>query len=132
MSPARFPNRPEYRRFPGVRARQSRGAWCTGIGRDGYDLDDNTALLRRQRRRESGLDRLDSVCVRVDDLVKDRRPPEAAALRAVLDKIINTNNPASMRSRPPPDQLQGVLITAWRRRHASDIVGAIKSPGKTT
>ena len=41
---------------------------------------------------ESGLDRLDSVSVRVDDLVKDRRPPEAAALRAVLDKIINTNN----------------------------------------
>jgi hypothetical protein len=53
---------------------------------------------------ESGLDRLDSVSVRVDDLVKDRRPPEAAALRAVLDKIINTNNPASMRSRPSSDQ----------------------------
>jgi hypothetical protein len=35
---------------------------------------------------------LDSVSVRVDDLVKDRRPPKAAALRAVLDKIINTNN----------------------------------------
>jgi hypothetical protein len=35
---------------------------------------------------------LDSISVRVDDLVKDRRPPEAAALRAVLDKIINTNN----------------------------------------
>jgi hypothetical protein len=32
--------------------------------------------------------------VRVDDLVKDRRPPEAAALRAVLDKIINTNRNA--------------------------------------
>jgi len=30
--------------------------------------------------------------VRVGNLVKDRRPPEAAALRAVLDKIINTNN----------------------------------------
>jgi hypothetical protein len=41
---------------------------------------------------ESGLDRLDSVSVRVDELVKDRRPPEAAALRAVLDKFINTNN----------------------------------------
>jgi hypothetical protein len=35
---------------------------------------------------------LDSASVRVDDLVKDRRPPKAAALRAVLDKIINTNN----------------------------------------
>jgi hypothetical protein len=41
---------------------------------------------------ESGLDRLDSVSVRVDELVKDHRPPEAAALRAVLDKFINTNN----------------------------------------
>src|SRR4029077_15772436 len=30
--------------------------------------------------------------VRVDDLVKDRRPPKAAALRAVLDKIIDTNS----------------------------------------
>jgi len=32
--------------------------------------------------------------VRVDDLVKDRRPPKAAALRAVLDKFINTNKNA--------------------------------------
>jgi len=32
--------------------------------------------------------------VRVGDLVKDRRPPEAAALRAVLDKITNTNRKA--------------------------------------
>jgi hypothetical protein len=46
---------------------------------------------------------MDSVSVRVDDLVKDRRPPEAAALRAVLDKIVNTNKPASMRSRPHSD-----------------------------
>jgi hypothetical protein len=30
--------------------------------------------------------------VRVGDVVKDRRPPEAAALRAVLDNITNTNN----------------------------------------
>jgi hypothetical protein len=35
---------------------------------------------------------MDSLCVRVDELVKDRRPPKAAALRAVLDKLINTNN----------------------------------------
>jgi hypothetical protein len=35
---------------------------------------------------------LDSLFVRVDELVKDRRPPKAAALRAVLDKFINTNN----------------------------------------
>jgi hypothetical protein len=32
--------------------------------------------------------------VRVDELVKDRRPPKAAALRAVLDKFINTNRNA--------------------------------------
>jgi hypothetical protein len=32
--------------------------------------------------------------VRVDGLVKDRRPPKAAALRAVLDKSINTNRNA--------------------------------------
>jgi hypothetical protein len=38
--------------------------------------------------------------VRVDDLVKDQRPPKAAALRAVLDKIINTNRVPSKRSRP--------------------------------
>jgi hypothetical protein len=38
--------------------------------------------------------------VRVDDLVKDLRPPKAAALRAVLDKIINTNRVLSKRSRP--------------------------------
>jgi len=38
--------------------------------------------------------------VRVDDLVKDRRPPKAAALRTVLDKIINTNRVLSKRSRP--------------------------------
>jgi hypothetical protein len=30
--------------------------------------------------------------VRVDELVKDLRPPEAAALCAVLDNIANTNN----------------------------------------
>src|SRR5580693_2478034 len=30
------------------------------------------------------------------------------------------------------DQMQGVLITAWRSPNTSDIVGAIKSPGKTT
>jgi len=30
--------------------------------------------------------------VRIGNLVKDRRPPEAAALRAVLDKIANANN----------------------------------------
>jgi hypothetical protein len=32
--------------------------------------------------------------VRVDELVKDLRPPKAAALSAVLDKFINTNTEA--------------------------------------
>jgi hypothetical protein len=32
--------------------------------------------------------------VRGNDLVKDRRPPKAAALRAVLDKIIAANKNA--------------------------------------
>jgi hypothetical protein len=32
--------------------------------------------------------------VRGDGLVKDRRPPKAAALRAVLDKTVNTNRNA--------------------------------------
>jgi hypothetical protein len=41
---------------------------------------------------------LDSVSVRVGKLVKDRRPPKAAALRAVLDNTINTN------TRRPSDQ----------------------------
>jgi hypothetical protein len=53
---------------------------------------------------ESGLDRLDSVSVRVDNLVKDRRPPEAAALRAVLDKIVNTNNWQPSDQGRQPDQ----------------------------
>jgi hypothetical protein len=70
---------------------------------------------------ESGLDRLDSVSVRVDDLVKDRRPPKAAALRAVLDKIINTNKSASKRSRPPSRSVKSVKNTRlpagrfWRK-----------------
>src|SRR5580704_12902841 len=38
--------------------------------------------------------------VRVDDFVKDQRPPEVAALCAVLDKIINANRVLSKRSRP--------------------------------
>jgi len=50
--------------------------------------------------------------IRVDDLVKDRRPPKAAALRAVLDKIINTNRVPSKRSRP----LSGPLHVAGARR----------------
>jgi len=48
---------------------------------------------------------LDSVSVRVDGLVKDRRPPKAAALRAVLDKTVNTNNwqPSDQGRHPIPE-----------------------------
>src|SRR5580704_5152507 len=38
--------------------------------------------------------------VRDEELVKDRRPPKAAALRAVLDKLFAANKTLSMRSRP--------------------------------
>src|ERR1700722_6567347 len=48
---------------------------------------------------------LEQHSVRVDDLVNDRRPPEAAALRAVLDKIINTNRVLSKQSRPLSQRL---------------------------
>src|SRR5580704_17613389 len=44
---------------------------------------------RRPRKRPSSLGRHS---VRAGHVVKDRRPPEAAALRAVLDNIANTNN----------------------------------------
>jgi hypothetical protein len=43
--------------------------------------------------------------VRVDELVKDRRPPKAAALRAVLDKFINTNRNA----------VQAIKAAFWAR-----------------
>jgi hypothetical protein len=49
--------------------------------------------------------------VRVDDPVKDRRPPEAAALRAVLDRIINTNRMPSKRSRPLSEAFEMYLIS---------------------
>jgi len=41
--------------------------------------------------------------VRVDGVVKDRRPPKAAALRAVLDNSINTNRNAvqAIKAAPP-------------------------------
>jgi hypothetical protein len=50
-----------------------------------------------------------SVSVRVDDLVKDLRPPEAAALRAVLDKIINTNNWQPSDQGRQPISVNGVI-----------------------
>ena len=85
--------------FPQAR-RQPRAPRRPFLGFAGFDHGGNlkACWLRRRNnspggqspRLESGLDRLDSalfVC-----LVKDRRPPEAAALRAVLDKNTNTNN----------------------------------------
>src|ERR1700689_5303369 len=53
---------------------------------------------------ESGLDRLDSVSVRIGNLVKDRRPPEAAALCAGLDKIADANNWQPSDQSPTPDR----------------------------
>jgi len=43
---------------------------------------------------------LDSVFVRVDDLVKDGAKRRRLRRSMILDKIINTNNSASKRSRP--------------------------------
>src|SRR4029077_19957450 len=50
--------------------------------------------------------------VRVAELVKDRRPPKAAALRAVLDKFSNTNRVLSKRSRPLSEALEHLLEQA--------------------
>jgi hypothetical protein len=72
---------------------------------------------------------LDSVSVRVDELVKDRRPPKAAALRAVLDKFINTNNwqPSDQGRRPiiweefgPAINLPAVSRTRRKGRRGRD------------
>jgi hypothetical protein len=57
-------------------------------------------------RRESGLDRLDSVSVRVDELVKDGAKRRRLRRSEILDKFISTNNLPSMRSRPPSDHLE--------------------------
>src|SRR5580700_9350809 len=50
--------------------------------------------------------------VRVGDVVKDRRPPEAAALRAVLDNITNTNRVLSKRSGPLSQALEQLFEQA--------------------
>jgi len=62
--------------------------------------------------------------VRVDELVKDLRPPKAAALRAVLDKFINTNRKAvqaikaafSAFDMSPPHVRNVRPMAGWRRR----------------
>src|SRR5580692_1353461 len=62
---------------------------------------------RHVRGRESGLDRLDSVSVRVGELVKDGAKRRRLRRSAILDKFANTNNLPSKRSRPPSDHLRG-------------------------
>jgi hypothetical protein len=61
---------------------------------------------------------LDSVSVRVDDLVKDGAKRRRLRRSQILDKIINTNKPASKRSRPPSDQFQINLPNTALRRPA--------------
>jgi hypothetical protein len=57
--------------------------------------------------------------VRVNDLVKDRRPPKAAALRAVLDKIIHPNK----------DAVQAIKAAFCDRADAPQLCG-LSSPAK--
>src|SRR4029077_3197828 len=57
--------------------------------------------------------------VRVDDLVKDRRPPEAAALRAVLDKIINTSRNAVQAIKAAFWASHNGLVSRWQPDHAA-------------
>jgi len=54
---------------------------------------------------------MDSLSVRVDDLVKDGAKRRRLSDLQILDKFINTNKPASKRSRPPSDQFQIDLPT---------------------
>jgi hypothetical protein len=61
--------------------------------------------------------------VRVGELVKDQRPPKAAALRAVLDKLANTNRNAVQAikaafsaSDMSPLQVRNIRTMAGRRR----------------
>jgi hypothetical protein len=49
---------------------------------------------------------LDSVSVRVDELVKDGAKRRRLRRSWILDKLINTNNLSSKRSRPPPDHCE--------------------------
>jgi hypothetical protein len=49
---------------------------------------------------------MDSVSVRVDELVKDGAKRRRLRRSLILDKFINTNNLPSKRSRPPSDHLE--------------------------
>jgi hypothetical protein len=57
--------------------------------------------------RDGGLDRLDSVSVRVDDLVKDGAKRRRLRRSSILDKIINTNN------WQPSDQGRSLGLSIW-------------------
>jgi hypothetical protein len=58
--------------------------------------------------------------VRVDELVKDRRPPKAAARRAVLDKLINTNRNA----------VQAIKAAFWAHFKRMIAAGAYNGQGR--
>jgi hypothetical protein len=60
---------------------------------------------------ESGLDRMDSVSVRVGQLVKDGAKRRRLRRSLILDKLANTNNWPSMRSRSPCDQCEAVIVS---------------------
>jgi hypothetical protein len=53
---------------------------------------------------ESGLDRLDSVSVRVGDLVKDGAKRRRLRRSLILDKVANANNQHPSDQGRPPDQ----------------------------
>src|SRR5580704_2057132 len=70
---------------------------CVGLLQRGrlcpcYALFAITARRDNKARRESGLDRLDSVCVRGDDLVKGGAKRRRLRRSQTLDKINTTNN----------------------------------------
>jgi hypothetical protein len=61
---------------------------------------------------ESGLDRLDSVSVRVDELVKDGAKRRRLRRSLILDKFINTNNlHPSDQGRHPNSEIYWARIT---------------------
>jgi hypothetical protein len=63
-------------------------------------------------RPESGLDRLDSTLFVLMILSRAARKRRRLRRSSTLDKIINTNNPASKRSRPPSDHFELLIPVA--------------------
>src|SRR5579862_6223153 len=54
---------------------------------------------------------MDSVSVRVGQLVKDGAKRRRLRRSLILDKLANTNNWPSMRSRPPCDQCEAAIVS---------------------